>query len=227
MTEYEEDFTLKDLDIKSKSFWQAIDKKKLAYIAIISLSIITLFIIVLSIVLTSKNKNNSNKFSSVGDLICEYDIKDTQQSTFILGKEYIKTTELQIIINGKEIKYNKEHKFDEAGINTVIFKVQNNINMDLMFKDVSSLKSINLTSTKNAKITSMISTFENCENLDFFHIDGFDTSEVKSMHKLFYKTSSLLNMNLSLFKTDNVIDMSYMFSQSSIQEIDFSNNNIS
>ena len=225
MKEYEEDFTLKDMDIKSKtSFWDKLDKKKVAKIAIISFSVISLLIIIIVIAI-SLAKDKKNKKPSIGEIICEYNIQDTKKETMILSKDYIKTTSFDIVINNKAIKYNKGYKFDKIGTNIIVYKIQQNINMDYMFKDIQTLISINITSTKNAKITSMISTFENCENLNIFNINGFNTSEVKSMHKLFYKTS-IQNINLNNFNIENVNDMSYMFASSSINDIDFSNINI-
>ena len=60
------------------------------------------------------------------------------------------------------------------------------LNMDNMFKDVSSLISVEIKSFNNTEITSMISTFENCENLIEFSISGFSTKNLKSLKKLFY-----------------------------------------
>ena len=67
----------------------------------------------------------------------------------------------------------------------------------------------------------MKSTFENCQNLEHFNINGFNTDEVKSMHKLFYKTS-LYEINLNNLISKNVVDISYMLAESNINEIDLS-----
>jgi len=98
--------------------------------------------------------------------------------------------------------------------------------MNYMFKDVSSLFSINMTSQNNAKILSMVGAFENTQNLNEFYINGFDTSKITSLNKLLYK-SSLSEINLTNFKTTNLKDISYMLSSTRLSTVDFSNFNSS
>ncbi len=96
-------------------------------------------------------------------------------------------------MDGEIIIFSKEYKFESQGIHNVQFLLySNNINMDNMFKDVSLITSVEMTTNKNIKITSMISTFENCENLNDFSIQGFNTEEIKSLSKLFYNSNILL-----------------------------------
>ena len=220
MNEYKEDFTLKDVDLKSKSFFGNLNKKKITIFSIALTAFIVLLILILVIILSSGNKKEEEQLlPTIGELICEYEIKDENHNTVILSYDFIKKTNFDIMINNKIIKFNKEYKFTEKGMNTVIFQIKEDLNMDSMFKDVSSLISINITSTKNVKITSLISAFENCDNLNKFYLEGFDTHDVNSMHKLFYKTH-LTKINLTNFNTKNIIDMSYMFTGSPISEID-------
>ena len=58
--------------------------------------------------------------------------------------------------------------------------------MKKMFKNIFSLVSVIMYSDKNCKIISLESTFENCQNLYDFEINGFDTSELTSLNKLFF-----------------------------------------
>ena len=71
--------------------------------------------------------------------------------------------------------------------------------MDFMFKDINSLKAVNITSEKNAKLLSIISAFENCKNLEKVNINGIDTNEITSLHKSFYNTkiSSLEDLHIT------------------------------
>ena len=95
--------------------------------------------------------------------------------------------------------------------------------MDSMFKNIQQLTSVSMTSTKNTKIKSMISTFEACINLQSFDITGFDFTELKSMRKTFYKTN-ILNLNIKDLKTNNIEDMSYMLADGKeIKNINLSN----
>ena len=67
-----------------------------------------------------------------------------------------------------------------------------------MFQNVLSLTSVSLISEKNAEITSMQSTFEGCENLDFFNITGFNTANVKTISRIFYGCYSLDKIYIEL-----------------------------
>ena len=83
-----------------------------------------------------------------------------------------------------------------------------------MFQNVDCLISIEFIPEENeiVKINSMISTFEGCENLEYFINKGFNTDEVISLHKLFFE-SGLTYINFNNFlSTKNVEDMSYLFS---------------
>ena len=73
------------------------------------------------------------------------------------------------------------------------------LNMDNMFINIKDLNKIEIAAMKYFKILSMISTFENCINLDEFKISGFDMFDLKSMKKLFYKTNINQNISFSSF----------------------------
>ena len=92
--------------------------------------------------------------------------------------------------------------------------------MDYMFADLPLLLTVNMISEKNAKISSMISAFENSENLNTFNMVGFNTGNIKSLKRLFYNTQI---SNIDMFDTSNVQDMSYMFAFSSLSNIDLEN----
>ena len=51
----------------------------------------------------------------------------------------MKNSSFTMHINGKEIEYSKEYKFLDYGYQTVVFKLNENINMDHMFENISSL----------------------------------------------------------------------------------------
>ena len=65
----------------------------------------------------------------------------------------------------------------------------------------------------------MKNVFENCTFLEKFEIDGFDSSQVKSMSKLFYNTKNLKQVNISTLETSSLEDMDYMFAYSNLPEI--------
>jgi hypothetical protein len=71
---------------------------------------------------------------------------------------------------------------------------------------------VEIISDKDLEIYSMISAFENCENLEKIESKGVLTNNVKSLNKLFYNTK-IENFNFTEINinTNNVEDMSYMF----------------
>ena len=145
------------------AFWQ-----KLVIIGVIL--VVWFTIVIIELVIT---------FGSDDEITCIYTITD-KGNNYILGKEFILNSISKIIVDdNKEItSFTNEYNFDKVGNHTVKFVLNGDLNMDNMFKDISNLVSIKMNSKKNAKITSMKSTFENCNSLNEFNIEGFDTKEI-------------------------------------------------
>ena len=149
-----------------------------------------------------------------------------KKKILILGNEFEKKSDFSIFINGKKLKqYQKEYIFDNLGDNRIKFELYEDLNMDFMFKDIKTLKSIELISNHEAKILSMKNTFENCHSLENFYIIGFNTEEITSLNKLFYNTS-LNNLTLNI-DTRNVEDLSYIFAMTELEQINLINYNFS
>ena len=159
--------------------------KEIILFAIISIILITLIIILFLLLM----KSSSSKVTNESIISCIYDIYSNEIETKILGEDFISPSKIDIYINETEINFTKIYKFSKNGIYNIKFKFYEKINMDNMFKDVISLKSVQMNSLNNEIILSMISSFENCINLQSFSIDGFSLSELKSMKKLFYNTN--------------------------------------
>ena len=209
----------KKIESSEWPFW----KKTLLFLSLGVLLILILIIIIVVISSKSENKEDSIDESKVtGDIKCEYDISSTSESTQILGNDYNKT-KLDIVVDNKTFGFLREIKFPQTGIHTIRFVFyEKEINLNYMFKGVKSLISVEMNSTKNLEINSMISTFEECENLEKFNISGYNTSKVKSIHKLFYGVKNLNYMDFDLFSENIIEDMSYLFAMSSFVTIDLS-----
>ena len=138
-----------------------------------------LIIVIIIIILIAKSGQGNSKKEAIGEISCNYDITDINSETTILGEKFNYKKNFDILIGDEKIDFTKKYKFKKLNTVEVIFKIYDNINMDYMFKDVSALTSVVMLSTKGAKATSMISTFENCKNLKDFLFSGFDTSSVK------------------------------------------------
>ena len=224
----------KSLNSNNEQIYKNNFKKTLILFIIISLIIILIIIIFLIIILRSddtneEENNNSNKSEEInygiGQIICSYKIEQISSKTKILGDEYKNEEKINILFENKIIDFVKEMEFKNIGNHEITFIIKkDNLNMDNMFKNVSSLVSVKIISDKNVNISSMISVFETCQKLVNISIMGLDTSKVKSMKKLFYK-SSLNNSNFTNINTENVKDMSYMFSSTLFTELDLSSFN--
>ena len=169
--------------------------------------LVIIIIIVLIIILAKEDKKSSH--DSIGEILCTLDIDSNTKETDILGSEYNKQSSFDIYIDDNLSKYSKKYIFKTTGIHEVKIVLYENINMDYMFKNVKSLISIEMNSTSNASIISMISTFENCINLEDIQVNGFLTNEIKSINKIFYNTR-LYIFDISWLNTTNIEDMSYI-----------------
>ena len=198
--------------------------KKLLIVGGVSAAVIIFLIIIIVLISTSSTpspsptpkdgeKDNPDVPKDIiGEINCNYYISKINEQTQILGSDYIYDGNFDIHIDSVKINYSKQYQFSKAGEHKINFLIYGEINMDYMFKDITSLISIIMFSNKNAKIKSMISTFENCKELSDFTITGFETGEVKSMKNLFYN-SGLSMITLVAFNTANVEDFSYMFAK--------------
>ena len=193
-------------------------KKKFLLIAAVTGGLILLLIIIIILITSSKGSTTNKKY---GEIICQYDISDTNSYVQILGDKFNNLNKLGIFIDKNQTKSSRTALFKKTGINEVIFEIYSqSINLDYMFQDIPELIYVNLTSNNNIKIDSMISTFENCGNLNNFYIKGFNLDNVKSMKNLFSNSKISDFTGLS---TKNVEDFSYMFASIDASYIELDN----
>jgi len=97
------------------------------------------------------------------------------------------------------------------------------LDMRYMFRDCSSLMSLDLSGFKTDNVGDMSSMFQGCSSLTNLDLSNFNTNRVSNMARMFYGCSNLTSLDLSDFKTDNVMDMSSMFQDcSSLTSLDLS-----
>ena len=95
--------------------------------------------------------------------------------------------------------------------------------MSWMFKDCSSLTSLDLSNFDTSNVTDMSWMFSTCSNLTSLDLSHFDTSNVTDMNTMFYKCVKLGSLDITNFDTSNVINMKYMFSYcSNLTSLDLS-----
>ena len=178
MDDEEKNFVdLKDSDFPSnfsKTKNNQIPSKKYIIIGAISIAILLIIILIIILVATgSDNSGKSKKREELGYINCIYDIDTINKEVKILGDNFQKLNDFDIYINGEKIDYSNYYNFKNIGSNNIQFKLYEDINMDNMFNNVSSLLSAEMIAAKKIKILSMISTFENCKNMELFNISGF------------------------------------------------------
>ena len=107
-------------------------------------------------------------------------------------------------------------------------KVYLNEDMNSMFRNMSSLTSLNLSNFDTSKVTNMSYMFFNTSSLTSLNLSNFDTSKVTNMDSVFRSMTNLTTINLSNFDTSKVTDMSSMFSDMhNLTTLDLSNFNTS
>ena len=177
------------------------------------------------------NNNNNNIIENKNEIICVYDKKDEEinllhdynenmddwnedyKKSYIEGKNNINEKNIEIYINNKRIKFDYKYKSNEKGEIKVKFIFNKLLtSTSCMFRECSSLKSIDLSSFNTSNVNDMSGMFYNCSSLKSIDLSSFNTSNVKDMRDMFYSCSSLESIDLSSFNTSNVNNMSYMFS---------------
>lgn len=83
--------------------------------------------------------------------------------------------------------------------------------MNSMFRNMSSLISLNLSNFDTSKVTNMSYMFFNTSSLTLLNLSNFDTSQVMNMDSIFRGMTNLTTIDLSNFDTSKVTDMSSMF----------------
>ena len=83
--------------------------------------------------------------------------------------------------------------------------------MDSMFKDCSSLVSIDLSSFDTTQVSDMNSMFSGCSALTALDLSSFQTTRVEKMSSMFSGCSSLKALDLSSFNGRAVVNMENMF----------------
>ena len=95
--------------------------------------------------------------------------------------------------------------------------------MGSMFVNCKNLVSLDLSGFDTSNVKDMQNMFDGCSSLTSLNLKGFDTSQVKTMYAMFHGCSSLTSLDLSDFDTSNVTDMHYMFYDcSSLKSLDVS-----
>ena len=113
-------------------------------------------------------------------------------------------------------------------LNLSSFDTSQVTNMNLMFYVMSNLTSLDLSNFDTSKVTNMVGMFSYMSNLTALDLSNFNTSKVTHMQEMFSYMSNLATLDLSSFDTSQVTDMQRMFfGMSNLTSLDLSNFNTS
>ncbi len=173
---------------------------------------------------------NFNSYKNIGSILCKYEIYNLNEKIQILGNDEFDTNinELKekLFIDNINTDFNC-YQFKKNGINILKFNQMALFkNINGLFYNCSSLKSINLSKFISNNIESMKYLFHNCYSLESIVLTNFNTLNVKDMSYMFNFCYSLKEINLFSFNTKNVKNMSSMFSNCySLKKLNLSNFN--
>ena len=102
-----------------------------------------------------------------------------------------------MLIDNKEVDYEKCKKFEKIGSYEIKIKLNINlINAYCMFLGCKNIIDINLSSFDTKKTKNMGSMFDGCNNLTNLDLSNFDTKNVANMNAMFYGCYNLTNIIL-------------------------------
>ena len=140
------------------------------------------------------------------------------------AKKELNNNNIDIFINEIKVEFNRKYKSSETGLLYVKFKFKKLlVSTSFMFYKCSSLKSIDLSSFNESKITNMMCMFDGCSFLESINFSLLNINEVTSLLRMFADCSSLKSIDFKSFNTSNVTNMSALFKNcSSLESINLS-----
>ena len=113
----------------------------------------------------------------------------------------------------------------EVSIGSENGSLEANTNGSGMFAYLDNVDTLDLTGLDTSNMTSMSRMFYKSTSLKNIDVSGFDTSKVVNMIFMFNNCSSLISLDLSSFNTSNVTNMEAMFQNDvNLENITFGDN---
>ena len=163
-------------------------------------------------------------------IINSYDnVKKSLKEKIKKEEEYYKNEKelkenIEIKINGENIKFSYFYKFEEEGDYKIDYLFKKDLtNANHIFYDCETLTNLDLSEFNSENINNLKCMFYNCKSLIDLNLSNFITNNVEDMSHIFEGCSSLINLDLSKIKTDKAIYMNRMFKDcKSIKSLDLS-----
>jgi len=177
------------------------------------------------IYIPNKDKNETRLLHDYNKDIKIWDKKD--KKAYLEAKKDISEENIEIYVNDNIIKFDYKYNIENSKEIKVKFKFKKLLtNINYMFYECTSLKSIDLSSFNITNVNDMNNMFCRCSSLESIDLSSFNTANVNNMNNMFNECFFLKSIDLSSFNTTNVNDMSYMFCKcSSLKSIDLSSFN--
>ena len=118
-------------------------------------------------------------------------------------------------MNNTNIPVNSFYNFNSIGNYTIYFfmDIETLDSLNKIFYNIKNMVSIHFSpsnfNTLNIKYMNFM--FKNCSSLKSLDLSNINTSNVVNMEYMFYECHSLTSINLSSLNTSSVINMEYMF----------------
>ncbi|MCF0105125.1 MAG: BspA family leucine-rich repeat surface protein, partial [Holdemanella sp.] len=113
-------------------------------------------------------------------------------------------------------------------INLTLFDTSGATDMTGMFRGCSALTSLDVSHFNTSNVTSMTRMFSGCKNLETLDVTSLNTSNVTDMDEMFSDCYKLAFLDVTNFNTGNVTNMSYMFYEcNALTSLDLSSFNTS
>ena len=170
---------------------------------------------------------------------CYYDIQDYKETQIINdrirynNKDFINKeikSKIKILNNGKKEKLIFKKRFNNIGINTIDFIIEEQLtNLKFLFFNCTSLKKIEFLSFDTSQVIDMNSMFSLCIELEDLDLSSFNTSNLEIMRAMFFGCNKLKEIKgLNNFNTSKVNIMLLLFSGcKNLECLDLSNFDIS
>ena len=107
--------------------------------------------------------------------------------------------------------------------NITSWNTKNVEDMEFLFRDCTSLTTLDLSGWNTAKVTDLYGAFYNCSSLTSLDVSTWDTSAVEHIGDVFWGCSKLTSLDVSKWNTESVTHMHYAFYNcSSLTTLDLS-----
>ena len=121
---------------------------------------------------------------------------------------------IKVVIEGEEINFTDNKIIVAENVNIINIKCLDNfINCDNMFENLTNIIDVNLSNFDISQVTTMRKMFNNCSNLEkIITPNDFRAFPLTSIHHMFSNCISLKSIDLSNFETTELLEnMDFMF----------------